>query len=104
MNKAEKILASVNGVSEAKRNFQTFTIAWPGTSKGSVALKKLDDKFIGTDDYMGISYFWHHEYKFHLREATAPQCKMVHDAWLKAGLKLDEVSDEHERILNKIVK
>ncbi len=99
MNKAEKILASVNGLSESKPNFETQVIAWPATSKGMTALKKLDDTFIGTEDYMGIAFFWHQEYKHLLHRATAVQRKTVHDGWLKAGLKLDQVSDKHEKIL-----
>jgi len=73
----------------------------PLTFRAFHALRALDHGLIGTPDYLGIAYFWAHEYKFYLREATQKQRKIVHDLFLKAGLALDGVSPEHAAIVEK---
>ena len=45
-------------------------------------LKKLDESFIGTSEYMGFAWFWDHEIKYYMREATAKQKKYIHDSFL----------------------
>lgn len=62
-------------------------------------LMRIDDAMIGTPDYMGLSGWWHCEYKFDLREATPKERKKAHDAILAAGLPLGGVSDEHAQIV-----
>jgi hypothetical protein len=73
------------------------------TTRAMNALDDLDEKFIGTPDYMGLAYFWSNAYKFSLREATTAKRREVHDAFRKAGLKPDGVSPEHEAIVKAIV-
>jgi hypothetical protein len=46
-------------------------------------LNKLDKSFVGTNDYMGLAYFWDHEVKWWLREATAYQRVKVHKLFIK---------------------
>lgn len=60
---------------------------------------RIDEAMIGTPDYMGLAYWWSHEYKHTLRDATTKQRKKAHDALLAAGLRLDGESDEHARII-----
>lgn len=67
-------------------------------------LMQLDEKFIGTTNYLGIRYFWHYDYRHYLRDATYIQRQKVHNAFLKAGLKLNESSNAHLSIINKIIK
>lgn len=45
-------------------------------------LNKLDKSFVGTNDYMGLAYFWDHEVKWWLREATAYQRVKVHKLFM----------------------
>jgi hypothetical protein len=62
-------------------------------------LMRIDSAMVGTPDYMGLAYWWSHEYKYDLRAATPRERKRAHDAILDAGLELDGESDEHERII-----
>lgn len=71
------------------------------TDKARNALDKLDEKFIGTSDYMGVAFFWDVTYKWWLRDATPKVRRKVHAAFLKADLKVDDVSDEHRDVLAK---
>ena len=34
------------------------------------AIQKLDKSYVGTSNYMGLAYFWDHEVKHCLRDAT----------------------------------
>jgi hypothetical protein len=60
---------------------------------------RIDQAFVGTPDYMGIAYWWDHEYKHTMRDATTKERKKAHDALLAAGLPLDGVSDEHAQVI-----
>jgi hypothetical protein len=57
-------------------------------------LRKLDQSFIGTSEYMGFAWFWDHEIKYYLRDATTKQKKYIHDSFLLNGvpLKPDEIT------------
>jgi hypothetical protein len=62
---------------------------------------KLDKTFIGGPNYMGVNYFWHHEYRYYLRDASESKRVRVHHKLLKAGLKVDGCSDLHEQIIKE---
>ena len=65
----------------------------------------VDEINVGTDNYTGLGLFFNLEYKHLLREnTTRKQLKKIHDAFLKAGLRLDGESAEHKKIINKILK
>lgn len=72
------------------------------TSKARNGLWELDDKYVDTDDYMGIAYFWNIEYKWELRDASPKLRRKVHAAFRKAKLKVDDESEEHAAIVAKI--
>ena len=44
------------------------------------------DKGIGTKNYDGKDYFWPHDYRHYLRDASSKQRKAVHNAWVKIGV------------------
>ena len=67
------------------------TITWTATK----ALLDLDDTFIGTPNYMGITCFWDYEYRHYLRDASPSQRIEVHKKWLDADLGLDFFNPEH---------
>ena len=69
------------------------------TFRAFCIIMRIDHALVGTPDYMGLAYWWDHEYKHSLRACTTKQRKKAHDALLAAGLALDGVSDEHERII-----
>ena len=54
--------------------------------KAHQLLWDLDKKLIGTSEYMGLAYFWDHEVKHTMRDATTKFKKAVHDTALKNGL------------------
>jgi len=67
-------------------------------------ISALDKSYVGTDNYMGIAWFWHVDYKHYLREQSYSTLMKVHRAFLKAGLRVSEDSDEHYAIVRKITK
>jgi hypothetical protein len=69
------------------------------------AVMSLDKKYEGTDDYMGLSWFWNHEYADKLRPENCSVKKRVavHDAFVAAGLDLNGQSKAHDQIIKKIV-
>lgn len=74
------------------------------TSKAFIEMIFLDEKFIGTPDYMGICYFWNYEYRHYLRDASFAIRQKVHKDLLDAGLPTDEASDKHLKIIIKYCK
>jgi hypothetical protein len=66
-------------------------------------LLKLDRTLIGGPNYMGVDYFWHYEYRHYLRDASEVERVRVHKKLLKAGLKVDGCSKQHEQIIIKEV-
>jgi hypothetical protein len=67
----------------------------------SNALWALDEKFIGTENYMGVAYFWSLEYKWWLRDASPKVRRAVHEAFRKARLSPEDDSAEHAAIVAK---
>lgn len=65
-------------------------------------LKELDQQLVNTEDYMGMAYFWGHEYKHYLRGATDSQRRRVHKQLLTEGLELNGKSKRHLEIIQKI--
>jgi hypothetical protein len=74
------------------------------------AINDIDRGFIGTPDYLGVAYFWAHEFKHHLRGCTIAQRKRVHKLWLKNGLSfhagIDSTIDTkpHWEIINRVCR
>ena len=67
-----------------------------GVSEAWSKMTELDKSFVGTFDYMGFCYFWDHEVKHQLRDATTKERKLVHDCFVlnNVPLKTDEISKE----------
>ena len=66
-------------------------------------LQVLDQKLIGTNDYLGLAGFWAWEYRDKLRACTPAQRIAVHDRWLTAGLALTGESEQHRAIFDDVV-
>lgn len=71
----------------------------PLTLRSFEALMTMDEKLVGTADYMGIAYWWGQRCKQMLREATPTERKATHDAIIRAGLPLDSDCDEVAEIV-----
>jgi hypothetical protein len=71
----------------------------PMTMRAFEAVLTLDEKFLGTADYMGVAYWWGYAYRHYLRAATGKERKRAHDGIVAAGLPLDGESKEHAAIV-----
>lgn len=67
------------------------------------AIFKLDKTFVGTRNYLGLAYFWAHEYRHYLRDCTMAKRRTVHKKWLQAGIDLEGVSDKHLSIIKAVL-
>jgi len=76
------------------------TISWEATN----ALIKLDMTFVGTPNYLGMTYFWAYEYRHYMRDASIAQRVKVHKKWLEAGLDFLETSKAHWDIIGAVLK
>ena len=76
------------------------TISWDATD----ALIKLDETFVGTPNYLGMTYFWAYEYRHYMRDASIAQRVKVHKKWLQAGLDFLKTSQAHWDIIGKVLK
>ena len=52
---------------------------------GPHLLKKKNES-VGSKKYNGRDWFWPHDYRHYLRDASPAQRKKIHDAWLKIGI------------------
>lgn len=74
------------------------------THEAFKAIDLVDSGFVGTFNYMGIAYFWAHEYRHYLRDATRSSRVRVHKMLIKSGLPVDGASPDHERIIVRYAK
>jgi len=49
-------------------------------------LLKRKNESVGSKKYNGRDWFWPHDYRHYLRDASPAQRKKIHDAWLKIGI------------------
>ena len=68
------------------------------------ALTTLDESYVGTDNYMGIAWFWHVDYKHYLREQSYTKLMVIHRWFLKAGLPVNGESNKHLEIIQSVTK
>tara|TARA_B100001173_G_scaffold243399_1_gene213436 strand:- start:5728 stop:6015 length:288 start_codon:yes stop_codon:yes gene_type:complete len=80
------------------------------TWNATKAIMDLDQSFVRTPDYLGVAYFWSHEFKHILRETTVAQRKRIHNLWLKQGLSFEAGIDPdidtapHWEVINRVLK
>ena len=74
------------------------------TSQAFADLIDLDKGYVGTKHYLGLAYFWAHEYRHTgLRDCSLHKRKRIHNEFLKADIELSGISDRHAEIIRKIV-
>jgi len=72
--------------------------------EATTKLLDLDKSFIGTNDYMGFSYFWSYEYRHYLRDVSDAKRRKVHKKFIDNNLAVNGESSEHLQIIRKITK
>ena len=72
------------------------------TDEATQSLYKLDQEFVGTQNYMGLAYFWGQEYKHCLRQATVSQRRRIHNLGLKHNISFLVPNEEAWKIIRKI--
>lgn len=60
---------------------------------------RQDEARIGTSRYRGLGWFWAYAYRYPLRDATHYRRRLVHAAFLKAGLPVAGESAAHAAII-----
>lgn len=50
-------------------------------------LYALDRTYVGTENYLGLAYYWDHEVKYWMRDTSTAKRKKIHELLLKAGEK-----------------
>lgn len=63
-----------------------------------------DKNNIGTENYKGLAYFWHHDYRHLLRNATENKRKKVHRIFLENNLPVDGSTRQHDRVMSRLFK
>lgn len=80
---------------------EAIEIVYPRHLYGSGKLLELDESFLGTDNYLGLAYFWNHEYRHYLRDASPLQRVQVHNCFCDFGLELAGESDLHLQLIDE---
>jgi hypothetical protein len=73
------------------------------TDEAFLKLRYIDQQFVGTWNYMGLAYFWAHDYRHDLRDAPAVVRCRIHDAFLSAGLPLNGASAQHRQLIDSVI-
>lgn len=69
------------------------------TSESFTSLLLHDEKLVGTPLYLGITYFWHHDFRHTMRDKSPYQRVRLHAKLLAAGLDPAGNSAAHAEIL-----
>jgi len=87
------------------------TASWKATQD----LYALDRTYVGTEHYLGLAYYWDHEVKHWMRDASTAKRKKIHELLLKAGETLVEdaefpesryfeTNETFRKIMEKVLK
>jgi len=66
-------------------------------------LMELDNRLVGTPNYMGLAFFWHTDYKHYLRDCTYAQRRKIHHKLLRHNLALNGESEAHDQIILQVL-
>ena len=83
------------------------SLPYQSKTKHMEALNQLlfDNDKIGTFFYKGEAYFWPHEMRHEMRDASKSQRVMLHNALVRLGFKAEGVSyDRHIDLMGKDVE
>lgn len=74
------------------------------TTKSFSDIYELDKTYVGTENYLGIAFFWNYEYRHYLRDTTNAKRKKIHSLFIKEGLDISQKSAKHFSIIKKVTK
>jgi len=74
------------------------------TTKAFTDIYELDKQYVGTENYLGIAFFWNHEYRHYMRDISSAKRKKVHSLFLKENLDVVGKSNKHFEIIKKVTK
>lgn len=65
-------------------------------------ISEIDRDFVGSDNYMGVAYFWsqRHPQKARLCKASIAARRRVHNALVREGLDLEGDTGIHRSVIN----
>ena len=63
------------------------------TESTNEASKVAGHENVGTKKYDGKAWYWPHDYRHYLRDASFKQRKAVHNAWVKIGVPVKKTKD-----------
>jgi hypothetical protein len=72
------------------------------STEAYLKLLRLDKELVRTPDYIGLAYFWHHDFRHYLRDASYAKRRKIHNQWLYWGLDFDNPCDKAWEIVRKI--
>lgn len=75
-------------------------ISW----EARINVLRLDKKYIGTKDYMGVAYFWGHEYKHTLRELSYAKRRKIHNIGIDKNIDFINPNKEAWYFIAKVLK
>jgi len=106
LTKSQDAWVLLNNQEQIARNYTTImtdTLNLEAlTTDAYIKLQRLDKTLVRTPDYMGLAYFWHHDFRFHLRDASYAKRRKIHNQWLKQGIDFDHPCDAAWNIVRKI--
>ena len=83
---------------ETAANLNTNTLPWGALD----AIIQMDrDQFVGTSNYMGVAYFWAHEYRHTMRPTTYANRRLVHRKLLEAGYEPTDTGPDVWKIIDR---
>tara|TARA_R100000654_G_scaffold39856_1_gene65705 strand:+ start:461 stop:742 length:282 start_codon:yes stop_codon:yes gene_type:complete len=74
------------------------------TMGARVKVLRLDKKFIGTEHYMGVAYFWGHEYKHTMRDLSYAKRRKIHNLGLDRDIDFIKPNKEAWYLIAEVLK
>ena len=64
----------------------------------------IDSKFVGTEDYLGLAYFWGHEYKHTMRDLSYAKRRKIHNLGLDRDIDFIKPNKEAWYLIAEVLK
>ena len=74
------------------------------TMQATIEVYKVDKTFVGTKDYMGVAYFWGHEYKHTMRDLSHAKRRKIHNLGLDRDIDFIEPNKEAWYLIAEVLK
>jgi hypothetical protein len=74
------------------------------TMQAIIEVYKVDKTFVGTKDYMGVAYFWGHEYKHTMRNLSFAKRRKIHNLGLDRDIDFIKPNKEAWYLIAEVLK